>query len=73
MTDYRRAEWQRKAYWIATWLRWAFIICYVPDVLFIFEYHFAITVDMLLPVTFIGHMICAFIQRHTKMYAGDIL
>jgi hypothetical protein len=71
--SFRRAEWQRKAYWVATWLRWLFLIAYVPDVLFILEYHFALTADVLLPITYAGHAACAFVQRHTKMYAGDIL
>lgn len=70
---FRRAQWQRKAYWIASWARFLFIITYVPDVLFILEYHFALKADVLLPITTAGHMLCAFVQRHTKMYAGDIL
>lgn len=70
---FRRAQWQRKAYWWATWARWFFLLVYIPDVVFIIEYHFAISVDMLLPFTYLGHMACSFIQRHTKIYAGDIL
>lgn len=70
---FRRAEWQRKAYWIATWLRWFFLLIYIPDVVFIIEYHFAISVDMLVPFTYLGHMACSFVQRHTKIYAGDVL